>query len=370
MNSNGLLSSRDVAATGAVASNFYVRKGDPITMKSPLVIVSPNGADTATISEANGGQLSVAAPNNIVLECEGAVVMNPGEGEGIVMNGSAGNGAPVGLVMINSQAPEEQAEVLAAADGSLFLASTAGVVSLKGDVNVEPATEEADAVLQIRNGQSSAAPSTYKVWNATNTDAGLTAGELSLFGYAPDPRRILQIVPDGSGVSVGDDGTVGGAVLVIAGDQGMSRVYDVLYNPPPASGTGAVIVSQQGTFAYSDGVITTFTVPKSGSYMLQVELIQGSGAGVLDLNGALDTQGVRMLLQNNTAVPPALIPETSLVATYGQVNAYAGIGPGSYGSLTLNKVVQLAVGTTYAWVWGSDGDPTGGVVRLNVYQLC
>lgn len=370
MNSNGLLSCRDVAATGAVASNFYVRKGDPITMKSPLVIVSPNGADTATISEANGGVLSVAAPNNIVLECEGAVVMNPGEGESVVINGQAGNEAPVGLVMINSQAPAEQAEVAADATGSLLLSSSLGSVVAKGIVSVVPQTEDTNAALQIRNGFNSTAPAMYKVWNPTVTAAGLTAGQLSLFGYAPDPHRILQIVPDGSAVSVGDDGTVGGAVLEIAGDQGMSRVYDALYNPPPASGTGAVIVALAGNFAYSDGVITTFTVPKTGSYMLQVELIQGSGAGALNLNGALETQGVRMLLQNNTAIPPALLPETSMVATYGQVTAFADVGPGDYGSLTLNKVVQLAAATTYAWVWGSDGAPTGGVVRLNVYQLC
>ena len=63
-NRNGLISSRDVAATGAVASNFFVRKGEPI--ESPLVINSPDGTKSAIVAESNAGQMTIGTESGIV----------------------------------------------------------------------------------------------------------------------------------------------------------------------------------------------------------------------------------------------------------------------------------------------------------------
>jgi hypothetical protein len=52
-NNNGLISSKDVCATGAPGSAYFVRKGDPIAVPSPFQVVSPNGGTVLEISESN-----------------------------------------------------------------------------------------------------------------------------------------------------------------------------------------------------------------------------------------------------------------------------------------------------------------------------
>lgn len=64
MNLNGLIGSRDVSATGAVASNFFVRKGQPIA--SPLVITSPDGTQLGEIAVNNNAEMSLNSESGIV----------------------------------------------------------------------------------------------------------------------------------------------------------------------------------------------------------------------------------------------------------------------------------------------------------------
>jgi hypothetical protein len=75
-NTNGLLASSDVCATGDPESNFFVRVGDPIVVPDPLQIISPNGQEVLSIGINNAGQanmtnaggtLGVVAQDNLVL---------------------------------------------------------------------------------------------------------------------------------------------------------------------------------------------------------------------------------------------------------------------------------------------------------------
>jgi hypothetical protein len=66
-NINGLISSRDVCATGAPDSNFYVRKGDPIVTTSPFQVISSNGNFVFSVSESNNGDATISTAGNINL---------------------------------------------------------------------------------------------------------------------------------------------------------------------------------------------------------------------------------------------------------------------------------------------------------------
>ena len=64
-NTNGLISSKDVCATGAPGSAFFVRKGDPIAVPSPIQVVSADGTDTLTIAESNAGDATISTSGNV-----------------------------------------------------------------------------------------------------------------------------------------------------------------------------------------------------------------------------------------------------------------------------------------------------------------
>lgn len=66
-NANGLLSSRDVAATGAYDSNFFVRKGEALVLPSPLQIISADTTKVGTIAEANSGVMTLSTDAQIFL---------------------------------------------------------------------------------------------------------------------------------------------------------------------------------------------------------------------------------------------------------------------------------------------------------------
>ncbi len=114
---------------------------------------------------------------------------------------------------------------------------------------------------------------------------GNTGSDLAITGYTDDSvtattglivRRITGEAVLPSGGSVGLAGTVGGGIFNVNGTLGAGRVYDAVYNPPPAGLAPqlAPIVSLVSPLFYGLQPagsnltnIGTFTVPKTGVYL-------------------------------------------------------------------------------------------------------
>jgi hypothetical protein len=81
-NSNGLLSSKDVSATGDPDSVFFLRNGVPIAVPSPFQVDSPAGNSVLTISESNTNVATIENLGDVVintLASGGDVVVNADE---------------------------------------------------------------------------------------------------------------------------------------------------------------------------------------------------------------------------------------------------------------------------------------------------
>lgn len=142
-NQNGLFSSRDVAATGAVDSNFFLRKGQPIAIPSPLQIISPDGLKTGSIGVGNDSTLAIINNNNgatqggIFLECaistqsDVIVVSHPATeaAGGIIVNNMAGAGY------------DEAASYYCDLDGAALVSSSMGAVRLGNSSFANPVVE-------------------------------------------------------------------------------------------------------------------------------------------------------------------------------------------------------------------------------------
>ncbi|MEN6290639.1 MAG: hypothetical protein ABFD07_01305, partial [Methanobacterium sp.] len=66
-NINGLIASCDVASTGDANSVYFVRKGEPIAVPSPIQIISPNTLKVGEISEDNAGVMALTTDAQINL---------------------------------------------------------------------------------------------------------------------------------------------------------------------------------------------------------------------------------------------------------------------------------------------------------------
>lgn len=456
-NSNGLISSRDVSATGDVNSNFFVRVGDPIAVPSPFQIISPDGAKVGVISEANDGSMSLTTDAQIYLapgtdtdvviatepsvagnECGltitrtlptaqtcslhlnqfGEIDVSPQQGgmnllaQGgaralnlycdptgycAISNGNDGSDGEIILntanatdskVLLNVRPPASSASGLAitnitnantqvayvnaGVDGSLELSATTNTVRVKADGSnnvgliVAPANETTgNSALNIRNGTSSATPTNFVFYNSSATGGGLTAGDLELFSYAgANINRCLDIVPGGGAMVLGDDGTVGGCVVKVAGTLGESRVYDPLYNPVPA---------YQQIYTWSTTLATstdpnTFTINTSGLYMINA---------YIDFNTSLG---------GSATIPASGIyhwglgygdPAHSAVVVNGsnnQLSAVSMTGGATWGYMCLQTIVTLQNNTyvtpqPYKLKTYADAGFSGGQVTLTIYRL-
>ena len=236
MSTNGHISSSDVAATGDVNSNFFLRKGQPLTVPSPFVIESPDETKEAILSVDNdNGGLTITSQ---------AIILNPNDNFTVVVGNATGGGA--GL----SVKPDDQVNGV-------------GGISLF-------------------NGSDSATPTYYTTYNASITAGGLTAGHLQTYGYSGAGgsivNQISDFTSDGSSATFGED-VVGGAVVSINGSLGLSRVNDPLYNPvPPTTVVTTVYTSGQTLNA---GVSTPATplMIQPGNYQFQVALILSNAPG-------------------------------------------------------------------------------------------
>lgn len=229
-NSNGLIGSRDVNATGSQNSNFFIRKGAAIAnpLLSPVTILSPDTTQTAVLAVDNTGVLTLDSQ---------AVVIEPVNNFTIVV-GDGNNGGGAGL-------------------------------------QVKPKTDATGVgAISLFNGAASAEPTYYSIYNASVTAGGLTAGNLQTFGYSGnDINQISNFTVDGSSATFGENVT-GGFSLSVNGSLGLSRVNDPIYNPvvvPPTTTITTVFTSGETLNAGSSTPATPLMI-QPGNYQLQVAL--------------------------------------------------------------------------------------------------
>lgn len=261
-NTNGLIASHDVCGTGAVNSNFYLRKGQPIVapiVASPLTIVSPDGTKQGVISEDNNGSMLLASGI-------GDLSLSAGSGRLFIQSPNT---------LVSTQITQENS-------GSLVIVNGSGPVQITSDSGliIAPLNAGGAGELTLQNSTQSATPARYETYVASVSGGGLTAGNLQTFGYPTGlTRSIINHAPDGSSTIIGDSAVVGGCNLSVAGRVGanspaiLSRVFDSVFNPPPAPPVGVRIIfataSSLTTGTLSE-IITPVVVP--GIYMLQARV--------------------------------------------------------------------------------------------------
>jgi len=255
-NTNGLLSCRDVAATGEVDSNFFIRKDEPLIVTSPLVIQSPDETKEAILSvDDDNGALTITSQS---------IVLNPDDNFTVVVGNATGGGAGLAVK------PDDQVNGV-------------GGISLF-------------------NGSDSATPTYYTTYNASITAGGLSAGHLQTYGYSGAGGSIVNQISDctvtGSQITLGSSNTIGGTVVSINGFLGPARVFDEQYNLPP---TAAPIATTQIAATFSSSTLTNNVV---GSFAIPV-IGLATGTYFISL-------GVKLGFSDDT-VPP-VIPVGTLQA--------------------------------------------------------
>jgi len=87
-NTNGLISTPGVFSTGDVNSNFYLRKGDDITLEQ---LTLTDGAGNDAVLSIQNGDLTIQADNEIVMDPNGAgnaTLTVQGSGGDLIMSSS------------------------------------------------------------------------------------------------------------------------------------------------------------------------------------------------------------------------------------------------------------------------------------------
>jgi hypothetical protein len=150
-NNNGLISSKDVSATGNPASVFFLRVGDAIAAPSPLQVVSPNGATVLEISESN---TNVATFDNL------------------------------GTILLNTQLPNSEVQVK----------------SDKLQIGPRATNFSANGELTIANSGTTPGSTTayYSTYVAGSTSGGLTKDHLETWAYTTGSIvKCIDVAPDG-----------------------------------------------------------------------------------------------------------------------------------------------------------------------------
>jgi hypothetical protein len=172
----------------------------------------------------------------------------------------------------------------------------------------------------------------------------------------------------GSGLVLSGNITVGGTIittsseagssgLTVSGDEGLSAVYDTLYNPP-VSVVGNLLAAAPYT---GSGVVGTgFTVTRSGLFYVQLIVTVGVGAvlpaggligGGIFANGAAVVSG-----SQQTVVAASLVAPASGTLSW-----------------TFGGVCELGTAATYTYQLSSSGSGwnlgTGGGVVATLYRL-
>jgi len=336
-NDNGLISSLDVSATGAIDSNFFIRKGEIIPVPNPLEIISPDTTKVATLSVDNGGSF-VLTSNSIALEAENNF--------NIIVGNATGGGA--GLLV----KPADQV-------------SEAGGISLF-------------------NGAFSATPTYYTTYNASLDQGGLTAGNLQTFGYSGAGGSVINEISNytvtGSQITLGSSNTIGGTVLAINGFLGTSRVFDEQYNPPPVPAPVTIVpMGQQtvGNFLVNNVVQSLgINVTVTGTYYVVLKVSVGFSDGSIVPSipaGGILQAWVKDTTTSTQSVSGSEIAVTSaMLATLPTSTIITDVLPNPFTTNYCSGFFTLTAGTFYAikFVWFSTGQLTfGDIGNTVVLQL-
>jgi hypothetical protein len=232
------------------------------------------------------------------------------------------------------------------------------------------------------------------------SEGGLNDNAFHFYAYGPDisPTPILNIsksrdvdISSGSLNIVSGDlnaNIITGTAIKVSGGSGLGIVYDTVYNTLPAQNVSSNFgnyLTEQGQQSVRTGAFDTIPTPnvfenisgsfnfpiiKTGRYMLQIALADGSGSGALNLNGANPATGVKFYLQDNSQAPPADVPYGELNVSYAQVQAV----PDSE-NLFASLIVGLTEGQQIKMMYSkaaADGTPgpQGGVVKVELIQMC
>lgn len=222
---------------------------------------------------------------------------------------------------------------------------------------------------QMRTGGVSA----LQQWNIgmTEVPAGANSGNnFAILAY-DDASNLLSIplainratgaIELGSEVTVGDGAEVTGAVLQVNGDDGLSRVYDSIYNRPNA---GAEFIMMTTDNLLNQTVVQNVTPTYSGLYVLTME-VQASATGLAFTNGTSIINGYLF-----TAGPGGYITDSYLCCDFvanptGYNTPGPTIPPNTYVKDSV-AIVNLQAGVTYsAGVYGSAGINLGTSGAIN-----
>lgn len=313
-NTNGLISCRDVAATGDADSNFFLREGESLVVPSPLVIESPDTQTQATVSLDNNGVLLMVTDEIQIQSLNNFTV---------VIGDAGGGGGGFATRPFNTQ--------------------------------TEPGG------ISIFNGSSSAIPTYFTTYVASVSGGGLTAGHLQTYGYVGAAvKEIIDFSSDGATATVGDSGTVGGSVLSVTGPQGLSRVFDSKYNPvpviPPITITTVFTTDQ----ALAPGLIQSqpFVLP-AGFFMLQAQFVyQNLPPFNFPVNGSITAYvELQSFASINVSAVQLAVPAS------GTANA-PSFTSGIFGNSTLSTTTRIVLEIDGSWNFGGGGQITFQIVKF------
>lgn len=261
-NTNGLIPCKAVSATGAVNSNYYLRKGEALSVPSPLTVISADASKSASVSVDNDGSCTIVNNNvdasfgSIYLECaESAVsdvfiVSYPSSevAAGIIVNNMAGAGF------------DEAAQYYCDVDGAALVASSTGIVRLGNSSLETPVVEVVGS-----GGNGTVYDTLYKPVNKVITLQPATTGNvaLTLNPYPLDAGTYrLELFTEGTIVPASGTrlriavATTSGSITVV--DYSQTSINDVA-----AGGTIGFILNS-GSFTLEAGNYD-ITVQSSGA---------------------------------------------------------------------------------------------------------
>ena len=247
----GLIPSSDVAGSGNPDSSFFLRADEPVATVSPLSIVSADGAETATISVANSGDMSIqsdAVPSTLILQANGNKTL---------IDGSVG----IGNNVIGTKLVVQNTAVTALTGIAVTSADVNTIIGNFGGANL--------GSIQV-----------------TNNGVG--------GGIGSNPYD-LAIQPLGGDVSVGSSTTVGGELLQINGGSGLSRVNDPVYNPavPAVSVLAVATLSGTATGSLGNAFLVGAALPTvvGGLFAIQGTIEVVTSAAAYAVTVAVDNGG-------------------------------------------------------------------------------
>jgi len=297
-NQNGHLGITTVAQNGSAAANLWLPKGAPITVPSPLEIISPDGSKTTTVSVSNAGSTIIDS------ELDLSFYNNDG-----TVTFLAPDGTPFKIAMLNGG----DAIFTTASAASLNILSD-GITTLAPGPDSEAT---GNGALRIRNGDTCARPANFVTYVGGNEAGSLTVGNLQTYGYfESNISKVLDMDPLGESCVIGSVNTIGGVELLVDGTLGTSRVLDPLYNPPSTStfitlfdynvpGNQRALISRPGdpelynlktgiyqlSAYYNNIVVNSFTTMDIGLFEVQVDTLIKSQTRIVAEEGTTSGAG-------------------------------------------------------------------------------